>query len=54
MNNDKAYGELKIRIDELEAINRNLVANEKKSHSFFNHSGISICMIDVLLLIREM
>ena len=46
MHNNQTYDEMQNRINELEVINRNLVANEKKFNSFFNHAGISICMVD--------
>ena len=46
MQNIQVYDDLKKRIDELEVLNRNLVANEKKFYSFFNHAGLSICMIE--------
>lgn len=45
---DKATcDDLKKRVRELEKINSKLVANKKKFNSFFNHAGISVCMIDV-------
>ena len=46
MDYKQEYDALKKKVDELEAINSNLVANEKKFQSFFNHAGISICMLD--------
>ena len=48
MQNNPSYDELKKKIRELESINARLVAEEKKYHSFFNHAGISICMIDAV------
>ena len=46
MQKEPTYDELKKKILELESINNALLTNENKYRSFFNHAGISICMID--------
>ncbi len=46
MQKNPVNSELKKRVQELEKINKRLMANEVKFQSFFNHAGISICMIE--------
>ena len=46
MQKKPTYDELKKKIRDQESIINKFMANEKKFHSFFNHAGISICMID--------
>ena len=46
MPNKPTYDELVKNNQELISINKELMANQSKFQSFFDHAGISICMID--------